>query len=64
MDKISRKLLSTPYMLSCEGCPILRQICAWHCIVLCSHYRTEQKHYNNERSKTMRNLTKLNLSEN
>ena len=41
-----------------EGCPILRQIYAWHCIVLSSHYNTVQKNNNKERSKTMRNLTK------
>ena len=48
-----------------EGCPILRQIYAWHCIVLSSHYNTVQKHNNKERSKTMRNLTNacINLSE-
>ena len=48
-----------------EGCPILRQIYAWHCIVLPSHYNTVQKHNNKERSKTMRNLTNacINLSE-
>ena len=48
-----------------EGCPILRQIYAWHCIVLSSHYNTVQKNNNKERSKTIRNLTKpcINLSE-
>ena len=48
-----------------EGCPILRQIYAWHCIVLSSHYNTVQKHNNKERSKTMTNLTNacINLSE-
>ena len=48
-----------------EGCPILRQIYALHCIVSSSRYNTEQKHNNKERSKTMRSLTKpcINLSE-
>ena len=48
-----------------EGCPILRQIYAWHCIVLTSDNNTVQKHNNKERSKTIRNLTMLciNLSE-
>ena len=48
-----------------EGCPILRQIYAWHCIVLTSDNNTAQKHNNKERSKTIRNLTMLciNLSE-
>ena len=48
-----------------EGCPILRQFYAWHCIVLSSHYNTVQKHNNKERSKTMKNLTNacINLSE-
>ena len=40
-----------------EGCPILRQIYAWHCIVLTSDNNTLQKHNNKERSKTIRNLT-------
>ena len=48
-----------------ESCPILRQIYAWHCIVLSSHYNTVQKNNNKERRKTMRNSTKpyINLSE-
>ena len=48
-----------------EGCPILRQIYARHCIVLISDNNTEQKHNNEERSKTIRNLTMpcINLSE-
>ena len=31
-----------------EGCPILRQIYAWHCIVFTSHNNTVQKHNNKE----------------
>ena len=31
-----------------EGCPILRQIYAWHCIVFTSHNNTVQKHDNKE----------------
>jgi len=31
-----------------EGCPILRQIYAWHCIVFISHNNTVQKHNNKE----------------
>ena len=48
-----------------EGCPILRQIYAWHCIVFTSHNNTVQKHNNEESSETIRNLTMLciNLSE-
>ena len=48
-----------------EGCPILRQIYARHCIVLISDNNTVQKHNNEERSKTIRNLTMpcINLSE-
>ena len=48
-----------------EGCPILQQIYAWHCIALSSHDNTVQKHNNKEGSKTMRNFTKpcVNLSE-
>ena len=48
-----------------EGCPILRQIYAWHCIVLPLDNNTVQKHNNKERSKTIRNLTMpcINLSE-
>ena len=48
-----------------EGCSILRQMYALHCIVLSSHYNTLQKHNNKERSKTMRNVTKpcINLSD-
>ena len=48
-----------------EGCPILRQIYAWHCIVFTSHNNTVQKHNNKEWSKTIRNLKMLciNLSE-
>ena len=42
---------------SIEGCPILRQIYAWHCIVLTSDHNTIQKHNNKEQSKTIRNLT-------
>ena len=51
--------------LTHEGCPIPRQIYTWHCIVLSLHYNTVQKENHEERSKTMRNLTKLyiNLSE-
>ena len=45
-----------------DGCPILQQIYAWHCIVLSSHYNTVQKHNNEERSKTMRNLTKQSIN--
>jgi len=48
-----------------EGCPILRQIYAWNCIVFTSHNNTVQKHNNKEWSKTIRILTMLciNLSE-
>ena len=48
-----------------EGCPILRQIYAWHCIVLTLNNNTVQKHNNKERSKTIRNLTMpcINLSD-
>ena len=31
-----------------EGCPILRQIYAWHCIVFTSPNNTVQKHNNKE----------------
>ena len=41
-----------------EGCPILQQIYAWHCIVLTSDNNNVQKHNNREWSKT-RNLTML-----
>ena len=48
-----------------EGCPILQQIFAWHCITLSSHHNTVQKLNNKEGRKTMRNFTKpcINLSE-
>ena len=48
-----------------EGCPILWQIYAWHCIVFTSHNNIVQKHNNKEWSKTIRNLTMvcINLSE-
>ena len=39
-----------------EGCPILRQIYAWHNVFYCI-YSTVQKHNKKEQSKTMRNLT-------
>ena len=44
---------------------MLRQIYARHCIVLISDNNTVQKHNNEERSKTIRNLTMpcINLSE-
>ena len=42
-----------------EGCPILRQIYAWHCIVFTSHNNTVEKHNNKESGKTIRNLTML-----
>ena len=38
-----------------EGCLILRQIYAWHCIVLTSDNNTV--HNNKEQRKTIRNLT-------
>ena len=48
-----------------EGCPILQQIYAWHCIVLTSDKNTVEKHNNKEQSKTIRHLTmpSINLSE-
>ena len=48
-----------------EGCPILQQNFAWHCITLSSHDNTVQKRNNKEGSKTMRHFTKpcINLSE-
>ena len=42
-----------------EGCPILRQIYAWHCVVLTSDKNTAQKNNNKERSKAITNLTML-----
>ena len=59
-----QNVLSRWWLVS-DGCPILRETYAWHCIVLSSHYNTVQKHNNKEKSKTMRNLTTpcINLSE-
>ena len=39
-------LLITSIPLFNEGCPILRQIYAWHCIVLTLDNNTVQKHNN------------------
>ena len=62
MCKLDLKTRISP---SLEGCPILRQIYAWHCIVFTSHNNTVQKHNNKESGKTIRTLTMLciNLSE-
>ena len=51
------KVRTTLHVSVIEGCPILRQIFAWHCIVLTSSKNSVQKHNN---KKTKHNSKKFN----